>query len=346
MTYTFHPIKPDPAVWEAIKTAPDNSIFFTKEWNDYLHRMGVHTLIMEVYCDENLAGYFVGAHRWVGIGMVLAPSMGTGTYSQGLCMLNEITQSERISIYQQLAQYMYKSHKADYLQICDYQIRNTGDDDSLPALDAASVHYNPRYTYSIDLRPSESELWQSLHYKSCKYCINKARKEGLTVNRVEKTDEIAPFALRHSQHLKDMMRRKHSKGLPCQRYKNILALCQSLFPDNALMLEVVTPDGLSIASGIFAYTKTGTATYFTAASLEEYMHLCPNELLVWEAMRILHNEGVTDLILGGVAHYKKKYAPTLSFVPVMIFSRYSVLLNMRRNIKQLYQKMMYREKSK
>ena len=77
------------------------------------------------------------------------------------------------------------------------------------------------------------------------------------------------------------------------------------------MLEVVTPDRLSIASGIFAYIPGGTATYFTAASLEDYMHLCPNELLVWEAMSLLHNEGVNDLILGGVAHYKKKYAPML-----------------------------------
>ena len=112
------------------------------------------------------------------------------------------------------------------------------------------------------------------------------------------------------------------------------------------MLEVVTPDGLSIASGIFAYTPNGTASYFTAASLEDHMHLCPNELMVWEAMRFLHNEGVGDLILGGVAHYKKKYAPVLAFVPVLIFSRYGLLLNMRKNIKQLYQRLMYRGKNK
>ena len=346
MTYTFHHIKPAPAIWEAMRMAADDSIFFTEPWNEYLHRMGVGTLLMEVRCEEKPVGYFVGAQRWLGVRMVLAPSMGTGTYAQGLCMLQGITPSERISIYQQLAQYLFKNHKADYLQICDYQLRNIEDDNALPALDAALIHYNPRYTYSIDLRPSETELWQSLHYKSCKYCINKARKEGLMVKRVERPEDIGPFAQRHSQHLKDMMRRKHSKGLPCQRYKNILALCQSLFPHNVLMLEVVTPGGLSIASGIFAYTQSGTATYFTAASLEEYMHLCPNELLVWEAMRTLHNEGVCDLILGGVAHYKKKYAPTLAFVPVIIFSRFSVLLNMRKNIKQLYQRVMYREKSK
>ena len=345
MTYTFHSVKPSPAIWDVLMAAHDNSVFFTRQWGDYLHCMGIHTLLMEVRSNKELVGYFVGSHRWLGIGIVTAPSMGTGTYAQGLCMLQETTQAERINIYQQLTQHLFKSHKASYLQICDYQLRNTNDACS-PLLDKASVHYNPRLTYSINLRPSEEELWQSLHYKSCKYCINKARKEGLSVRRVEQEEEIAGFALRHSQHLKDMMRRKHSKGLPCQRHKNILALCQSLFPHQVLMLEVVTPDGLSIASGIFAYTPNGTATYYTAASLEDYMHLCPNELLVWEAMRLLHNEGVGDLILGGVAHYKKKYAPVLAFVPVLIFSRYGLLLNMRKNIKQLYQRLMYRGKNK
>ena len=345
MTYTFHSVIPTPALWESMMAAPDSSIFFSRQWDEYLRRMGVHTLLLEVRHNEEPVGYFVGSRRWLGVSMVTSPSMGTGTYAQGLCMLQETPQAERISIYQQLSQHLFKSHKASYLQICDYQLRNT-DDACSPLLDKASVHYNKRLTYSINLRPSEADLWQNLHYKSCKYCINKARKEGLTVRRIEQEEDIAGFALRHSNHLKDMMRRKHSKGLPCQRHKNILALCQSLFPHQVLMLEVVTPDGISIASGIFAYTPNGTATFFTAASLEEYMHLCPNELLVWEAMRHLHNEGVGDLILGGVAHYKKKYAPTLAFVPVVIFSRYSILLNMRKNIKQLYQRLMYRGKNK
>jgi lipid II:glycine glycyltransferase (peptidoglycan interpeptide bridge formation enzyme) len=301
---------------------------------------------MEVRSNEKIVGYFVGARRWLGIGLVTAPSTGTGTYTQGLCMLQETTQKERIDIYRQLAQHLFKNHMASYLQICDYELRNTEDPESAPILDSAGINYNPRLTYVIDLQPSEEELWQSLHYKSCKYCINKARKEGLRVRVVETSEEITGFARRHSQHLQDMMRRKHSKGLPCQRHKNILALCQSLFSHNVLMLEVVTPDGLSIASGIFAYTPNGTATYFTAASLEKYMHLCPNELLVWEAMRTLHSKGVDDLILGGVAHYKKKYAPTLAFVPVIIFSRYRILLNMRKNIKQLYQRLMYRGTTK
>lgn len=346
MRYTFHSVDPTPVMWDAMMAATDSSIFFTRQWDEYLHNMGVHTLLMEVRNNDKLVGYFVGSHRWLGISLVTAPSMGTGTYAQGLCMLQETPQAERINIYQQLAQHLFRERKASYLQICDYQLRNINQTDGSPILDKASVHYNPRLTYSIDLRSSETELWQSLHYKSCKYCINKARKEGLSVKRIEQEDDISGFALRHSQHLKDMMRRKRSKGLPCQRHKNILALCQSLFPHQVLMLEVVTPDSLSIASGIFAYTPNGTSTFFTAASLEDYMHLCPNELLVWEAMRFLHNEGVGDLILGGVAHYKKKYAPSLTFVPVVIFSRYSVLLNMRKNIKQLYQRLMYRGKNK
>lgn len=346
MTYSFSIIKPSPAIWEALSASPDSSVFFTPQWNAYLNRMRVRNLLIEVRCDERVVGYFVGSRQWLGISLVTAPSMGTGSYAQGLCMLSEIEQAERINIYQQLSQYLFRNHKSSYLQICDYQLRDINETDKAPLLDAASIHYNPRHTYAINLRPSEDELWQSLQYKSCKYCINKARKENLSVRKVDTPEDIAGFALRHSQHLQDMMRRKRSKGLPCQRHKNILALCQTLFPHHILMLEVVTPDGVSIASGIFAYTPGGTATYFTAASLEKHMHLCPNELMVWEAMCILHREGVKDLILGGVAHYKKKYAPYLAFVPVIIFSRYRILLNTRKKLKHLYQRLMYRGNTK
>lgn len=59
-----------------------------------------------------------------------------------------------------------------------------------------------------------------------------------------------------------------------------------------------------------------------------------------EAMRKLHSQGAGDLILGGVAHYKKKFNPTYAFVPVMIFSRYRVLFDVRRRGKELYARLM------
>ena len=337
MNYLFKTIQPTPQAWAAMAASPDCSVFFTPQWAEYLHRMGERLIMVEVRGNTTTVGYFVGTHRWVGIRIVTAPSIGTGTYAQGLCMLQPVSADERLAIYQQLADWLFKSRQASYIQICDWALHNSTD-----RLDAFGLYYNHRHTYAIDLRPDESELWASLHYKSCKYCINKARKEGLTVREVTDKDQIAAFAEYHSSHLADMMRRKSSRGLPCQRHKNILALCQSLFPDNVLMLDVITPDGLSIASSLFAYTN-GVASYYTAASLTQYLPLCPNELIVWEAMQRLHNKGVTELILGGVAHYKKKYSPFMADVPVLVFSRHRALLGIRKRAKTLYQQLFYKK---
>ena len=142
MTYTFHFVKPSPAIWETIMAAHDSSIFFTRQWDDYLHRMGIHTLLMEVRSNEELVGYFVGSRRWLGISWVTAPSMGTGTYAQGLCMLQETTQAERISIYQQLSQHLSKATKP---AICRYATINC----ATPMMHAR--HYSTKHPYTTIL---------------------------------------------------------------------------------------------------------------------------------------------------------------------------------------------------
>lgn len=100
-----------------------------------------------------------------------------------------------------------------------------------------------------------------------------------------------------------------------------------------------TGNEIAVASGIFVAGKNGS-TYFTGASLEQYMRLCPNELLVWEAIRMLHAMGAGDLIFGGVAPYKRKFGTTYAYLPVMVFSRYPFLLDFRTRIKKLYQNLL------
>lgn len=348
MSYQFSIITPDSERWHIIEQSADRSCFFTRKWDTYLRRMGTKTLLVEVRQGDQLIGHFIGSRRWLGLRIISAPSMGTGTYSQGLCMLQPITQEERVEIYRELADWLLGTHKADYIQICDWQLRTDSrewiDDWCNPLLDAAGIHYQPRHTFRLDLRPSEEELWAALQYKSCKYSINKARKSGLTVRAVTSVDDIEAFVVQHHKHINDVLRRHGNRGLPCQREKNMLATCRALFPDHVLMLQVVGPDDggkeVSMASGIFAIDK-GICTYFTGGSYQHYMHFCPNELLVWEAISRLHRQGASDLIFGGVGHYKKKFNSVYAFVPVMVFSRYKLLLGVRQRLKLLYQRLIH-----
>ena len=166
-------------------------------------------------------------------------------------------------------------------------------------------------------------------------------KEGLRVQMITRAEDIEAFVHQHHSHILDVLRRHNSSGLPCQREKNMLALCRSLFPDYVLMLQVVGPGDngqeISMSSGIFTLCN-GVCSYFTGGSYQQYMHHCPNELMVWEAIRMMHDRDATDFIFGGVGHYKKKFGSRYAFVPVMVFSRYRFLQDLRITLKSYYQK--------
>lgn len=350
-SYSFNRIEPGDSDWARIEAAADSTVFHSRNWNDYVRRMGRKPLVIEVLSEGKLAGYFVGAKMWAGIRIVMAPMMGMGTYTQGLCMLEPVTKTERIGIYLQLVNWLYAKRLADYIQICDWQMR-TDLEDSVRGwndsdLDAAGIHYTARTTYYLDTRKSEDELWSNLQYKSCKYPINKARKNGLMVTFVDKEEDIDSFVDQHYEHICDMLARKNSRGLACQRKKNISALCHALFPDKGLFVQVIGTDeqghALSLASGLFASGKAGSS-FFTAGSYHEYMNQSPNELLVWEAVRRLHEEGAGDLIFGGTAHYKKKFSPQLAVIPVMVFSRFRFLTTMYAKFKRLYSRWVTKSK--
>ncbi len=348
MIHQFAVKVPDAQFWQLLEHSIDYSCFFTPQWAAYLKRMGKRLFAVEVSQNERVIGYFVGCRRWLGVRIVSSPAMGTGTYAQGLCMLQAIPPKERVDIYVELSDWLLHNHEAGYIQVCDWQLRTDSkewiDNWSNPLLDNAKITYNPRHTFHLDLRPTVEELWAGLHYKSCKYSINKARKEGLAVRIVTEYDEIEPFVRQHHEHINDVLRRHENRGLPCQRKQNMLALCQSLFPDNVLMLQVIGQDEqgreVSMSSGIFAFNQK-ICTYFTGGSYQSYMKYCPNELMVWEAICQLHNRGVEDLIFGGVGHYKKKFNPIYAFVPVMVFSRYKMLLNARKVLKEKYVKLIH-----
>ena len=343
MNLIFSRITPDKERWDIIQQSVDRSCFFTPQWDSYLRSVGIKSIMVEVIRDNVVIGHFIGSTRRLGIRIISAPSMGTGTYAQGLCMIHPISHQERISIYRQLADWFFYTRQADYIQICDWQLRVDSqewiENWHHPLLDAAGIHYQPRHTFHLDLSPSEEELWNNLQYKSCKYSINKARKNGLTVNSVTDNNQIMAFVHQHRLHVLDVLQRHRSRGLPCQREKYMYALCSSLTPEHALMLQVIDTTSHAsqsiLASSIFSLNK-GVCTYFTGGSYQQYMHMCPNEIMLWEAIRTLRENGATDIIFGGIGHYKKKFGAVYAFVPVMVFSRYKKLLDIRKRIKSIY----------
>ena len=348
MEYLFRLIKPTEFDWQTIEYSPDYTCFHSFGWSNYLDQIGRKPFIVHISIDKKNIGYFIGAKRRLGISFLGSPTDSSGTYTQGLCLVEPVSQEQRITIYQQLFRWVRKQHHIHYMQVCDWQLRSETEERILnfhqkySALDAANIHYTLRATFFVDTRAPEQQLWAKMNYKSCKYAINKAQKEGLYVRQIEREEDIPAFIDIHHRQILDVFDRKGLKPMHYQKKKHLMTLCESLFPDKIIMLQVWGPDSNGqeqcMSSAIFCPGKAAS-TYFTGASFRQYMKHCPNELMVWEGMKRLHKMGAGDLIFTGVAHYKKKFGSSYAFLPLMVFTSFGILFKLRTLIKQFYGRM-------
>lgn len=344
MNYQFEIISPTAHDWSLIESSADCTCFHSRGWYDYLKGLGRHLLVVKITADS-VAGYFIGGRRWLGVNIIESPPVSSGTYSLGLCMLADISPEQRVDIYKALYQWMRSQLHIGYMQVSDWQMHTVHHEYIEPsqwthsALDGKEPRFSVRSTFFVDPRQTEDALWNNLSYKSCKYPINKARKEGLRVEVIDCVEDIPDFVDMHRRQIEDVFNRKGMSPMFYQRKEHLLTLCQALFPDRILMLKVLGKDENGaeqcMSTAIFCPGKNAS-TYFTGASFRQYMKYCPNELMVWEGMRLLHERGAGDLIFTGIAHYKKKFGTTYAYFPVLIFTPYTFLFTFRNWMKHLY----------
>ena len=346
--YQFKIIKPSPNVWEEIEKSNDSTVFHSKEWNKYLKRIGHRPIIISVSNSERDLGYFLGEKFLYGrFSIISSPQSNSGTYTMGLCMTKTITQEERVIIYKHLAEWLFTNKLASVLQVDDWQLRITSapwipyEEFHHKVLEDLNVNYSVRPTLCVAVNTSEEEMWANLHYKSCKYSINKAKKLGLYAKEITKFEDIDLFTKVHYEHVKDVAARHGMRPKPAQHRSRMKALCESLFPNRVMMLQVIgkDEDGVEqiMSSGIYCIDK-GECMYWTGASYQRYQKYCPNELMVWEAMRLAHQRGGGILNFGGMATYKQKFGTLYEYVPRIVFSKnkYSILAKIRSILKNIY----------
>ena len=345
MMYKFKIIKPSIEIWNIIENSNDSTCFYAKQWNDYLLRIGINPYIVEIITNERTIGYFIGEKIQALIKIITAPIEGIGTYTQGLCMLEPISEAKRIEIYKSLATWLFDKQKVHILQVDDWQLRRTSaswipyEDFKQDTLDKYGLTYSVRPTLCVDVNTSEEEMWAKLHYKSCKYCINKARKLGLYVREITEYNAIKDFVRIHYAQLTEVCAKQGMKPKASQKPKRMQALCESLFPNRVIMLEVIGKDDNGeeqvMSSGIFCIDK-GQCSYWTGASYQRYQKYCPNELMVWEAMRLLNQRGGGELNFGGMATYKLKFGTYYEYVPRIAFAQYDWMLQILPWLKKQY----------
>lgn len=343
--YTFKKVSQSQIPWKTIEGALDSTCFHSEKWNNYLKKIGIKPYVIEVLQDDIIIGYFIGEKLGLGIYIITAPIEGIGTYTQGLCMLDVISEEERVNIYQDLAKWLFENKEALLLQVDDWQLRRTSEtwipyeEFRQQTLDEMNIPYSVRPTLCVPVNTSIEEMWGNLHYKSCKYSINKAKKLGLQVKEITNYDDIEEFTKIHYAQLKEVCAKQGMRPKPSQQQKRMKALCESLYPDRLIMLEVIGKDDNGVeqvmSTGIYGLDK-GQCIYWTGASYQRYQKYCPNELMVWEAMRLAHQRGGGILNFGGMATYKLKFGTVYEYVPRIAFAKYPWMLSILPWLKKQY----------
>ena len=343
--YSFRIISSQYVDWEKIEKTYDSTCFHSKHWCKYIDRIGIKILVLEIIDNNITIGYFIGEKIGWGWYIVMAPCESIGTYTQGLCMLQPITEYERVKLYKDISEFLFNSCRVVLMSVDDWQLKRTYDT-WIPneqfyheEIDKFGLNYTVRPTLYVPVNTSEEIMWSNLHYKSCKYSVNKARKLNLRVKEIVEYDEIKAFVKIHYEQLTEVCAKQGMKPNPSQKEHRMRALCESLYPSRVIMLEVIGNDEDDkeqiMSTGIFCIDK-GECSYWTGASFQRYQKYCPNELMVWEAMRLLHQRGGGELNFGGMASYKLKFGTKYAYVPRIHIAKYSILLNLIPTIKKAY----------
>ncbi len=145
----------------------------------------------------------------------------------------------------------------------------------------------------VPLTRDSADAWSTLR-KSVQQKVGKARRLGVQVRIATCRDEMAHFYRLH------LRTRSKKHGMPTQPARFFHMLWDAFAPTGALQLLLAESQGTVIAGAILL--ASGSKVRFAyAASHEDYLHLAPNNLLVWEAITWGCSHGYQMLDLGRTA---------------------------------------------
>jgi CelD/BcsL family acetyltransferase involved in cellulose biosynthesis len=175
----------------------------------------------------------------------------------------------------------------------------------LPARDERFVKVSEAAWHGIDLDRPEEEVWDGF-WGSARQNIRKAQRNGVTVRATRQLDDLQVFYRMHCH-----VRKSKYRLLP-QPFAFFEQLHASFEKNDGLTILIAEIDGAPVAGTLFLECG-GTLYYKFNASVER--EGCPNDLLVWEGIRIgqrrglkLLDFGASDLDQPGLLRYKRKFA--------------------------------------
>ena len=200
-----------------------------------------------------------------------------------------------------------RQQKAKYLEL------RTGDN-SLLAGRTDLVRGDLYVRWLISLADDTDVVWSGLR-KPIQRQVKKSQKLGVQVRLAQSREEVAHYYRLHLQ----TRTKKH--GMPAQPQQYFYRLWDVFAASKAMQLLLAEYQGTVIAGMILIASGT-TLRYAYGASDERFLHLAPNDLLMWTALQLGCAQGYQTFDLGrtardneGLMEFKRRWGATQEPLP-------------------------------
>ena len=278
-----NPLPGRPLEWDrGIQHFPAKTLFHESGWLDFTATMHPRGNIeyFEIRRNGSRAGYFpVLRVKKTLFSVYGSPLAGSAMY-QGPLVDEDVDQAELIAAVVRLA----RDNRIAQLELASEWLNPT-------VMRAFGFRESSSVTHVCPLMKDEASAWAAVK-GTCRTRIRKAEKSGLVA---EHTTDPA-IADDFYRYYCDVLKRKGVA--PCYAVERPRALMACLIPRDRLF--AIRVKYLNQVIGASFYPHDDRAMYYwDGASDPAYLHLCPNELLHWTAMKLAISRGIPAFNIGG-----------------------------------------------
>jgi hypothetical protein len=138
-------------------------------------------------------------------------------------------------------------------------------------------------THILEIDREPDELMKLFHGTSVRQRIRRASRENLSLRMASSESD-----LKHFHRLLTGVRKKH--GLPPHPYLFFRNMWRILGPLDMLRVPMIEHAGEVVSAAIVLKYKD-TFHFEYSATSEAHFHLCPNQMLIWETIKMAFQEG-------------------------------------------------------
>jgi len=167
--------------------------------------------------------------------------------------------------------------------------------------------YQITKTFLLDIAQEEQKIFSKFEYKSARYAINKAVKDGVTVHRIRTDEEKKQYMIFQKKFCEE-------KSIPCLDEDELESLT-AYYARSA--------DGEYLGACAFIEAEDGKTVRYKYGATEHKLNA--NEIILWEAIKAYRERGFCFFDFGGCVptddkesyyyrhyHFKKKFGGELT----------------------------------